>query len=41
MGQTIGENIFSSHLKKPARAEDIVFSPVDLMMTNDASITKF
>jgi 3-isopropylmalate/(R)-2-methylmalate dehydratase large subunit len=39
MGQTIAEKIFSSRLKKPVRGGDIVFSPVDLMMTNDASIT--
>jgi 3-isopropylmalate/(R)-2-methylmalate dehydratase large subunit len=39
MGQTISEKIFSAHLHKPAQAGDIVFSPVDLMMTNDASIT--
>jgi len=39
MGQTIAEKIFSSHLHKKVIAGDIVFSPVDLMMTNDASIT--
>ena len=39
MGQTIAEKIFTSHLKRPVHAGDIVFSPVDLMMTNDASIT--
>ncbi len=39
MGQTIAEKIFSSHLHRPVKAEEIVFSPVDLMMTNDASIT--
>ena len=39
MGQTIAEKIFSSHLSKPVQAGDLVFSPVDLMMTNDASIT--
>ena len=39
MGHTIAEKIFSSHLHKPVMAGDIVFSPVDLMMTNDASIT--
>jgi 3-isopropylmalate/(R)-2-methylmalate dehydratase large subunit len=39
MGQTIVEKIFSSHLKRLVKEGDIVFSPVDLMMTNDASIT--
>ena len=39
MKQTIAEKIFTSHLHKPVVAGDIVFSPVDLMMTNDASIT--
>ena len=39
MGQTIAEKIFSSHLHKLVMAGDIAFSPVDLMMTNDASIT--
>jgi 3-isopropylmalate/(R)-2-methylmalate dehydratase large subunit len=39
MGQTIAEKIFSSHLPKKVMAGDTVFSPVDLMMTNDASIT--
>ena len=39
MGQTISEKIFSSHLNQAVQAGDIVFSPVDLMMTNDASIT--
>jgi 3-isopropylmalate/(R)-2-methylmalate dehydratase large subunit len=39
VGQTIAEKLFSSHLHKPVMAGDIVFSPVDLMMTNDASIT--
>ncbi|MDH4266617.1 MAG: 3-isopropylmalate dehydratase large subunit [Deltaproteobacteria bacterium] len=39
MGQTIAEKIFSSRLKKPVQSGDIVFSPVDLMMSNDASFT--
>jgi 3-isopropylmalate/(R)-2-methylmalate dehydratase large subunit len=39
MGQTIAEKIFSSHLHRPVKTGEIVFSPVDLMMTNDASIT--
>jgi 3-isopropylmalate/(R)-2-methylmalate dehydratase large subunit len=39
VGQTIAEKIFSFHLPEPAKAGDFVFSPVDLMMTNDASIT--
>jgi 3-isopropylmalate/(R)-2-methylmalate dehydratase large subunit len=39
MGQTIAEKIFSSHLHKKVKAGEFVFSPVDLMMTNDASIT--
>jgi 3-isopropylmalate/(R)-2-methylmalate dehydratase large subunit len=39
VGQTIAEKIFSSHLHKEVKAGEIVFSPVDLMMTNDASIT--
>jgi 3-isopropylmalate/(R)-2-methylmalate dehydratase large subunit len=39
MGRTIAEKIFSAHLRVPVKEGDIVFSPVDLMMTNDASIT--
>lgn len=39
MGQTIAEKIFSSHLHKKVMAGDLVFSPVDFMMTNDASVT--
>jgi 3-isopropylmalate/(R)-2-methylmalate dehydratase large subunit len=39
MGQTISEKIFSSHLARPVEAEEVVFSPVDLMMSNDASFT--
>jgi 3-isopropylmalate/(R)-2-methylmalate dehydratase large subunit len=39
MGRTIAEKIFSAHLRRPVKEGDIVFSPVDLMMTNDASIT--
>jgi 3-isopropylmalate/(R)-2-methylmalate dehydratase large subunit len=39
MGQTIAEKIFSSHLARPAEAGEVGFSPVDLMMSNDASFT--
>jgi 3-isopropylmalate/(R)-2-methylmalate dehydratase large subunit len=39
MGQTIAEKIFSAHCRKTARAGEILFAPVDLMMTNDASFT--
>ena len=39
MRQTIAEKIFSTHLGKLVREGDIVFSPVDLMMSNDASIS--
>ena len=37
MGQTISEKIFSSHVKREVTAGDILFTPLDLMMSNDAS----
>jgi 3-isopropylmalate/(R)-2-methylmalate dehydratase large subunit len=37
MGQTIAEKVFSRHAGRPVGAGEIVFVPVDLMMSNDAS----
>lgn len=37
MGQTISEKIFSSHVRHEVTAGDILFAPLDLMMSNDAS----
>ena len=37
MKQTIAEKIFGYHAKKQVNAGDILFVPVDLMMSNDAS----
>ena len=39
MGQTVAEKIFSSRLGKKVKAGRFVFSPVDLMMSNDASFS--
>ena len=37
MGQTIAEKIFSSRAKRRVEAGEILFVPVDVMMSNDAS----
>ncbi len=37
MGQTIAEKIFSGHAKRKVGAGEILFVPVDVMMSNDAS----
>lgn len=37
MGQTIAEKIFSAHAKRKVKEGDLLFAPLDLMMSNDAS----
>lgn len=37
MGQTVAEKVFSAHVRREVAAGDILFAPLDLMMSNDAS----
>ena len=41
MGQTIAEKIFSGHAKRKVGVGEILFVPVDVMMSNDASFPWF